>query len=286
MTLTMKQRIIAKAKKKEYMRIYMQEYAKRRKEKKANATPITKAAPSVKFNGDEKKKVRETVLSYAKKTGDLLDFYGTSGEMYHEAKKLKNLNVLSIDDGRSFGNAKELKKIFKKNPDTKLTSLKSLIENATEEDQKGTIWADYCGPLSSKTREDLKNIHPIMKNKGYFFITLLRGRETLMGAGTDRDVINAVTQKFIKKDLKEAGINVKRIFHHEYKSIPEYEGRSKFGVTPIGVDGYKYTKDVAYIKRMQKKNQKKAESMLSKKQIKNMMKQLAKCGYTITQNHA
>ena len=272
----------SKAEIKEAKRAYaLAWYHKNKHLKNPKKNTTTKDTTNIKFNGSEKEMVRNTVLKCAKKTKDLFDFYGGSGEMYHLANKVKNLNITSIDDGRSFNNQKELTELFKNLKGTKLTSLETVLSNATEADQKGTIWLDYCGPLSTTTRNDLRNLYPIMKKKGYFFITLLKGRETIMSAGTDREIIDAITQSYIKKDLKEAGVKITPMFSHEYKSIPEYEGRKIKGATPIGVYGFKYTKDEAKIKRLMKKKANALKSLYSVKQTKDMIKALETLGYIV-----
>lgn len=279
MKLTEAQRL---AKKREYYyanRDKWREYAQKRKAEKSTFTPKN----DIKFNGNEKEMVRNTVLKYAKETGDLLDMYGASGEMFNKVRKeAKRVNITSIDDGRSFKNKGKLKSTFNHTKGTMFTSLSNYINKATDENRKGTIWLDYCGPLSNETRNDLRKLYGITKSKGYLFITLLKARETYLPAGTDREMYDAMSQAFIKKDLKSAGIKITPIFQYEYKSIPEYQTRKKGGPSPIGVYGYKYTKDENFVKRLLAREAKAVKSMFSKKQIKNMIQALEKLGYQIS----
>lgn len=257
------------------------EYAQR---KKQNVIPTKN---DIKFNNKEKEMVRDVILKCAKETKDLLDFYGATGEMYNKVKKeAKQVNVTSIDDGRSFKNKGTLQTKFKKTKGTIFTSLSNYIKKATDADRKGTIWLDPCGPLNSELRNDLRKLYTITKKNGYLFITLLKARETYLPAGTDREMYDAITQAFIKKDLAEAGIKITKFFYHEYKSIPEYQARVGTGTSPIAVYGYKYTKDENKVARILAKEAKEVKSMFTKKQIGNMIQALEKLGYQISNPNA
>lgn len=242
---------------------------------------------SIKFSGKEKSIVRDTILASAKKTGDMLDFYGASGEMYKKVKKeAPKVKITSIDSGKDFNNTEALQKLFKGKKDLQVTCFENYARTATEKEQKGTIWLDYCGPMSSMAIQDLEIAYKAMKKSGYIYITFLKARESFMAKDTAREVVNEIIPKIIQKTLKKTGIKTKAIFNHEYQSTPDYAEREVNRHVPMGVYGFKYTKDEAFIKRLAKKTQKKEaekiKSMYTRKQINEMVNALNIIGYTIT----
>lgn len=269
--------------KREKNRLYMREYSKRKK-----LEAKLEGKKSITFTGPDKDIVRETILNSARETNDLLDLYGT-GQMFNKVRKeAKKINITSIDTGQSFNNSTLIKQAAKKDPKhVKEISFANYANTATEAEQKGTIWLDFCSAFSSPVIENLEIAQKAMKKKGYLYVTLMNGREQFMAKGTARRVTNKVFTALMKEILRENGITAKPCFNHEYKSSPNYEGRNKWKEVQMSVYGYKYTKNEAYIKRKEEKeaqaNLKKLKSTYSKKEIRDMVKALEFAGYSINQ---
>lgn len=276
-----------KAKKAAYARTY---YAKNKtklsKGYKANYN-AKKGRKAIKFTSAGKEQVRQQILKSAKETGDLFELFGASGENYHKVRKeAPKVNITSIDSGKDFKNEEALRKLFKKLEGCKVSTIKDHAKTATTADQKGTLWFDYCGPMSNAAIEDIEIAHKIMKHKGYFYITLLKARESFMAKDTAREVINEIIPLIIKKTFAKSGIKARPFYHHEYQSAPDYSTRKTNRTVPMGVYGFKFIKDEAFIKRAEKKtqkeNEKKIKSIYTAKQIKEMVNTLNTIGYTIT----
>lgn len=267
--------------KREYMRTYMREYTKRKKLENKQ-----KAKKSITFNSPDKDIVRNTILESARKTGDLLDLYG-NGQMFqkvrNEAKKVK---IISIDTGKNFNNSQEIRKAAKKYPKyIKEISFADYASNATEADQKGTIWLDFCSPFSNPVIENLKIAPKAMKKKGFLYVTLRNGREQFMAKGTARRVTNRVFTTLMKEILRENGINAQSHFNHTYNSSSVYQGKTQRKGVQMSVYGYKYTKNETFIKRKEQREkraqQRKLKSMYTKKEIRNIIEALQLAGFSV-----
>jgi hypothetical protein len=197
----------------------------------------------LKFNGKEKQYVRSIVYKMgAAKTGDVVEFFGATGEFYHYIKQIApQCKILSIDTGHDFKNKAILKEKFKTLPGTMLTSYEKLAKRKDIE-KIGTHWLDYCGPWGNKVEKDIKALREIIKNEGYVFVTLLLGREKFMAKGTNRQLVNEIAQKKLAMEFYKNGINVKPIFEFTYSSKPDYEGRTRLGGSSLVVFGFQTKK--------------------------------------------
>jgi hypothetical protein len=270
-----------KAKKAAYMRKYMREYTKRKRLKAK-----LKAKESTIFVGPDKDLIRNTILESMRKTGDGLDLLG-NGQMFEKVKKeAKNVNITSIDTGEGFNNNTYIKKMTKKYPgQVQQISFADYANNATEAEQKGTIWLDVCGAFSDKMITNLEVAPKAMKKKGNIFITLMHGREQFMVKETSRRVTNKVIINTIKEVLREGGVKTNLIFKHDYKSSADYKGKNKWKTFQMTTYGLKYTKNEAYIKAKAKREAqaqlKAIKAKYTKKEIDNMVKALQLAGYSI-----
>jgi hypothetical protein len=191
----------------------------------------------IKLQNPEKLAIRDYIAQYALKGKTFLEFYGT-GDMYRYCKRL-GVNILSIDDGRSFKNHEKLKKELR-GKDKMFISLKDLCTKFKK--RFDVIWLDYCGPLSNAIWNDIITMPPIMEKEGVLFVTYREGRENGLPKGTMREVINKVYSNVTKKAFKKAGIKVERFFKKSYKSNPEYDTRKSKSGTRMVTIGYNWKK--------------------------------------------
>lgn len=190
------------------------------------------------FNGNEKAKIRDFILDHAGQGNNFLELYG-NGECYRLAKSI-GINILSIDDGRSFKNKTKLKKEMN-GKDKILISLKDLCLLKMKR-KNDVIWLDYCGAWNKDVQETIPLLPNIMDNKGTLFITLLCGRENILPKGTIREIIDKAVIDIIKQDFKKAKIKTKTFFKKSYLSKPQYGTRKKTGNTRMIVHGLTWEK--------------------------------------------
>lgn len=182
------------------------------------------------------------ILTSVIETGDIGGLYGNGGDYEYMKLHAPSAKRLFLDDGRSLDNEEILKEKFANMPDCKFISFRDQAKTGTEAERKGTWFIDYCGQFSTSLKEDLKIIDKVLKDKGYIYITIMKGREDLLPAGTDRMVIDEAIDISFAKLLKSAGLKATPHYKIEYPSTPEYEGRKTCRPTIMGVYGFKYSK--------------------------------------------
>ena len=194
------------------------------------------------YDSIEKNVTRETIANYISPGKCILDFFGSMGEMYwHIKRNCIDKKIYSIDTGKSFHDEKRLEKLFRNSDDRELISLGELIER---QDRKFQVaWLDYCGELGMYMWKDLKNLHKIMEDEGYIFITYCVGHEKNFAKGTPREIIDGINIPITEFELEQGGIKLmEKVMDKHYYSQPIYSDRKSNRRTPMVVIGWRYKK--------------------------------------------
>lgn len=176
-----------------------------------------------------KNKARNTIFKLAKKTGSIAELGIGKDGVFHKMvrQKAPEVKIKSIDDGRNFGNKKELEKMTKQYPNMIISDFSQWAKQGLE--TFAVVWADYCGPWTNRVARDIRMATRIMQGKGYIALTLLEAREHVhelgLPKGSTRAQINKAVEKAMKKAFKEAGLKVTKFKEIKYKSSPQQEGR-------------------------------------------------------------
>ena len=191
-----------------------------------------------------KLQIRDTIARIAKESKSFLELYG-EGDMYRYCKAL-GVNILSIDNGKSFKHMPEYETHLKRlkrelrGKDKKFISLQDLAK--TSRRKHDVIWLDYCGPLSNDVWNDITALPRIMEDTGTIFITYQEGRENGLPGGTMRKVINETYARITKLAFKKAGLKVEKIIKRQYLSDAKWEGKTRKTPKKMITIGFEWTK--------------------------------------------
>lgn len=193
------------------------------------------------FCSEKKNKIRQKLITKARKYKSFFDLYGPNGTMYKKMKKeAPEVRIKSIDSGKSFRNKKKLNKIFKGNKDLEITNIHQYAKKGQE--TFGILWLDYCGPYGKYAEKDIKMLPRIMQGQGEIYFTFLQAREQFHKRGTTRKEINKTIENEIIKHFLIKQIKTTKIHDETYKSKPKTKDRKTNRATKMRYIGFKYKK--------------------------------------------